>query len=250
MMTVLTGGGLCTGLYVVHARRIRSPIVDLSLMRIPTFAASLVGGGLARMGIGALPFLLAMLLQLVFGMSPLASGMITFTSAIGALTMKFTVSPIVRRYGFRSVLIGNGIISGLLLISYAAFRPGFPKTLIIATLLAGGFFRSLQFTSLNTIAYADIPSAMMSGASTLSSMGQQLFLSLGVTMAALVLHTSLRLRGTTVLSAGDFSVAFIVIGLIALASTLFFLPLDPHAGAEVSGHQPSPGIVRTAESLD
>jgi EmrB/QacA subfamily drug resistance transporter len=239
MMTVMTVGGICAALYYFHARRITYPIVDLTLMRIPTFAASVLGGGLARMGIGALPFLLAMLLQLVFGLNPFASGLITFTSAVGALTMKLTVGPIVRRFGFRSVLIGNGIISGLILISYAMFRPGVPKSLIIGTLLAGGFFRSLQFTSLNTVAYADVSQSMMSGASTLSSMAQQFFLSLGVTVAALVLHISLALRGSSTLNANDFGAAFIVIGILALASTLFFISLDHHAGAEVSGHQPA-----------
>jgi EmrB/QacA subfamily drug resistance transporter len=249
MMTVLVGGGLCAGLYVLHARRIEYPIVDLTLMKIQTFSSSVLGGGLARMGIGALPFLLAMLLQLVFGMTPFASGMVTFTSAVGALTMKFTVSPIVRRFGFRSVLIGNGLISGLLLMSYAMFRPGVPKTLIIGTLLAGGFFRSLQFTSLNTVAYADISPAMMSGASTLSSMAQQLFLSLGVSIAALTLHLCLRMRGATDLNATDFGVSFMIIGLLSVASILFFLPLEPHAGAEVSGHQPVPNLaaIETAD---
>jgi EmrB/QacA subfamily drug resistance transporter len=249
VIAVLTTGVLCTVLYVVHSRRIDTPIVDLTLMRIPTFAASVLGGGLARMGIGALPFLLAMLLQLVFGLTPFASGLITFTSAVGALTMKFTVSPIVRRFGFRSVLAGNGIISALLLMSYAAFRPGASKTLIIGTLLAGGFFRSLQFTSLNTVAYADITPPMMSGASTLSSMAQQLFLSLGVSVAALTLHISLTLRGAAVLDANDFSAAFIVIGVLSLISVLFFLPLAHHAGAEVSGHQPVPSLT-AAETAD
>jgi len=238
VITVLTAGAVCTALYILHARRIAYPIVDLTLMRIPTFAASVLGGGLSRMGIGALPFLLAMLLQLVFGLNPFASGLITFTSAIGALTMKFTVGPIVRRFGFRSVLIGNGIISALILMSYAMFRPGLPKSIMIGTLLAGGFFRSLQFTSLNTVAYADISPPMMSGATTFSSMAQQFFLSLGVTVAALVLHISLTMRGSTTLDANDFGAAFVVIGVLTLASTLFFVPLEHHAGAEVSGHQP------------
>jgi EmrB/QacA subfamily drug resistance transporter len=251
MMTVLTTSGLCSGFYIfVHAQRVPFPIVDLKLMKIPTFAASVMGGGLARMGIGALPFLLAMLLQLVFGLSPLASGMITFTSAVGALTMKFTVGPIVRRFGFRSVLIGNGIISALIMISYVSFRPGVPKTLLIGTLLAGGFFRSLQFTALNTIAYADVSQAMMSGASTLSSMAQQLFLSLGVSIAAAVLHISLTLRDGTALSATDFSIAFVVIGLLALASILFFFPLEYHAGAEVSGHRAAMPALATVEPAD
>jgi EmrB/QacA subfamily drug resistance transporter len=244
IMTMMTTGGLCAGLYILHARRIDYPIVDLRLLKIPTFSTSVLGGGLARMGIGALPFLLAMLLQLVFGLSPFASGMITFTSAIGALTMKFTVGPIVRRFGFRSVLIGNGFISALALMSYAIFRPGIPTSLMIAVLLTGGFFRSLQFTCLNTLAYADIPQSMMSGASTLASMAQQLFLSLGVTMAALVLHLSLAVRGSSTLNADDFAAAFIVIGVLALVSTLFFIPLEHYAGSEVSGHQPLSALAR------
>jgi EmrB/QacA subfamily drug resistance transporter len=240
MAAVMLSGALLMVLYFFHARRISYPIVDLSLMRIPTFATSIIGGGLSRVGIGALPFLLAMLLQLVFGLNPFASGMITFTSAIGALTMKFTVGPIVRRFGFRRVLIFNGAISALLMISYALFRPGFPTFIIIATLLAGGFFRSLQFTSLNTIAYADVSQKLMSAASTLSSMAQQLFLSLGVSVAALTLHLSLTIRHSRVLEAQDFSIAFIIVGTIALSSVLFFISLEHHAGAEVSGHQYTP----------
>ena len=249
MLSVMTAGAICTTLYVFHSRRISYPIVDLKLLKIHTFAASVLGGGLSRMGIGALPFLLAMLLQLVFGFSPFASGMITFTSAVGALTMKFTVGPIVRRLGFRSVLIGNGVISALILMLYALFRPGIPLSFIIATLLAGGFFRSLQFTSLNTLAYADVSQAMMSGASTLSSMAQQLFFSFGVTIAALVLHLSLTYRGANALDASDFSAAFIVIGLISLGSTLFFIPLADHAGAEVSGHPEGLAAIRAAEPM-
>ena len=249
MIAVMAAGAICTTLYVLHSQRITYPIVDLKLMKIHTFAASVLGGGLSRMGIGALPFLLAMLLQLVFGFSPFASGMITFTSAVGALTMKFTVGPIVRRLGFRTVLVGNGVISGLILMLYATFRPGIPLSFVIATLLAGGFFRSLQFTSLNTLAYADVSQAAMSGASTLSSMAQQLFLSFGVTVAALTLHLSLAWRGATELRAGDFAVSFIVIGLISLGSTLFFIPLAHHAGAEVSGHPGGLATLRAAEPL-
>lgn len=249
MFGMLTVGAICTTLYVLHARRISYPIVDLKLMRIPTFAAAVLGGGLSRMGIGALPFLLAMLLQLVFGFTPFASGMITFTSAIGALTMKFTVGPIVRRLGFRSVLVSNGVIGAALLMVYALFRPGVPMSFMIATLLAGGFFRSLQFTCLNTLAYADVSQAMMSGASTLSSMAQQLFISLGVTVAALTLHICLTWRGTTLVNANDFAVAFIVIGLISMGSVLFFVPLAHHAGAEVSGHLAGLALVRASDPL-
>ena len=179
VMTILAAGGICTGLYVLHARRITYPIIDLALLRIPTFAAATAGGGMARLAIGALPFLLAMLLQLVFGLTPFASGLITFTSAAGALTMKLTVGPIIRRFGFRTVLIGDSIISGAIMMGYALFRPGVPYTWIVLTLLIGGFFRSLQFTSLNTIAFADIDRRRMSRAfppstSTSAAFGREL----------------------------------------------------------------------------
>ena len=237
VMTILTGGGICSALYVMHARRIKYPIIDLKLIKIPTFAMATIGGGLFRMGIGALPFLLAMLLQLVFGLSPFASGMLTFTSAAGALFMKITAVPVIRRFGFRTVLIGNGIIASLILMSYSLFRPTTPHLVIIIALLSGGFLRSLQFTALGTLAYADVPSALMSNASSLASMAQQLFLSLGVAIAALLLHVSLGGRPASSLTSHDFTLPFVVVGVLAMLSSLLFLPLDHDAGEEVSGRR-------------
>jgi EmrB/QacA subfamily drug resistance transporter len=240
VMSALTIGGICVGLYVVHSQRISNPIVDLGLMRIPTFASATISGSLGRMGIGALPFLLAMLLQLVFGLSPFGSGMITFASAAGALMMKPTAAPIIRRWGFRRVLVCNGIISSVILMLYALFRPSTPYLVIILTLLIGGFFRSLQFTSLGTLTYADVSAPMMSSASTLASMVQQLSLSLGVSIAAMLLHLSLHLRGAHVLTTQDFMAAFIVTGVLSLISALLFLRLSSDAGWELSGHEQIP----------
>ena len=242
-------GGVCMALYILHSKRISYPIVDLSLLKIPTFLVATLGGGLFRMGIGALPFLLAMLLQVVFGLSPFASGMLTFTSAAGALFMKTTATPIIRRLGFRTILISNGVLSAFIMMSYALFRPTTPHFLIVAALLSGGFFRSLQFTALGTLAYADVPDRLMSSASTLSSMAQQLFLSLGVALGAMLLHMSLRASGSTQLSTHDFTPAFIVMGLLALLSSLFFLPLEYHAGDEVSGRQRGVELSRTPQTV-
>ena len=237
IMCVMAGGGMCMGLYVSHALRIDYPIIDLGLLKIPTFNAATLGGGLFRMGIGALPFLLAMLLQVVFGLSPLASGMLTFTSAAGALLMKATAAPIIRRVGFRSVLIGNGVLSAFIMMSYALFRASTPHVVIMLTLLTGGFFRSLQFTALNTLAYADVPDSLMSNASSLSSMAQQLFLSLGVTLGAMVLHMSLGGRSAAHLSVNGFTPAFMGMGVLALMSALLFVPLEYDAGDAVSGRR-------------
>jgi len=238
VMSATAAGGICAALYIVHSRRISNPIVDLKLMRIPTFAATQINGSLGRMGIGALPFLLAMLLQLVFGLTPFGSGLITFASAAGALMMKPTAAPIIRRWGFRTVLVGNGIIGSIILMLYALFRPSTPYVVIIGTLLVGGFFRSLQFTSLSTLTYADVPPTMMSSASTLASMVQQLSMSLGVSVAALLLHLSLHLRGAQVLTTQDFMAAFIVTGVLSVVSAVLFLRLSYDAGWELSGHEP------------
>src|SRR5580658_1944364 len=249
IMCVMAAGGLCMALYILHARRMDYPIIDLGLLKIPTFLVATLGGGLYRMGIGALPFLLAMLLQVVFGLSPFASGMLTFTSAAGALFMKATATPIIRRLGFRTVLISNGVLSSFIMMSYALFSPTTPHFMIVTALLLGGFFRSLQFTALGTLAYADVPDRLMSSASTLSSMAQQLFLSLGVALGAMLLHMSLRASGSAHLSTHDFTPAFLVMGFLALLSSLFFLPLEYHAGDEVSGRQRGVELSRTPQTV-
>ena len=234
---IIAGGALCATLYVVHARRIRYPIINLRLLSISTFNIATVGGGLFRMGIGALPFLMPLLLQLVFGLSPFASGLITFTGAAGALFMKATAPPIIRRFGFRSILLGNGVICAFIMMSYAFFTPTTPYAVIVAALLLGGFFRSLQFTALGTLAYADVPNELMSNASSLASMAQQLFLSLGVASAALLLHLSLGGRNVSTLSASDFTWPFVITGVLALIATAMYFPLEHHAGEEVSGRR-------------
>ncbi|MGP8229537.1 MAG: MFS transporter [Steroidobacteraceae bacterium] len=249
IMCVMAGGGMCMGLYILHAQHIDYPIIDLGLMKLPTFSAATLGGGLFRMGIGALPFLLAMLLQLVFGLTPLASGMLTFASAAGAMLMKATAPPIIRRLGFRSVLIGNGVLSASIMMSYALFRSTTAHFVIVLALLAGGFFRSLQFTALGSLAYADVPNSSMSSANTLASMAQQLFLSLGVAVGAMVLHISLGGRGAAHLSVHDFTPAFVVMGVLALMSSVLYIPLEYHAGNEVSGHRAGVELARTAQTI-
>ncbi len=244
---LLVVGIVLLALYYRHARAVASPIIDISLLRVQTFGASVTGGFLFRMGIGALPFLTPMMLQLGFGLTPFASGMITFAGAAGAMTMKFTAGPIIRRFGYRPVLLTNTFICAFFMALYGFFTPETPHLVIIGTLLVGGFFRSLQFTSLNTIAYADIQTPSMSRATTLSSVAQQLSLSFGVGVGALLLHMTLVMSGKPVLTASDFSPAYFIIAAIGLTSVLFFWPLPPNAGDEVSGRLPAapvpkPGI--------
>jgi hypothetical protein len=182
-------------------------------------------------------------------MSPFVSGLFTFASAAGALIIKITVGPIIRRFGFRGVLVYNGLINAVIMAGYALFKPSTPYAVIIVALLIGGFFRSLQFTSLNTLAYADVSLEAMSGANTLASMAQQLFLSLGVGTGALVLHVSLRLRHATALSSDDFVPAFLIIGVLSLLSSVCFAPLGHHAGAEVSGRRSPDELASTLQPV-
>ncbi|KAB7739703.1 MFS transporter [Parvibaculum sedimenti] len=235
IVSLLAVGIALLALYYRHTRVSAAPIIDLSLLRVQTFGASILGGFLFRMGIGALPFLTPMMLQLGFGLTPFASGMITFAGAAGAMTMKFTAGPIIRHFGYRPVLLANTFICAFFMALYGFFTAETPHLLIIAILLTGGFFRSLQFTSLNTIAFADIPVPLMSRATTLSAVGQQLSLSFGVGIGALLLHMTLVMSGNAHLTAGDFSPAFFVIAAISLGSLIFFWPLPRDAGDAVSG---------------
>ncbi|MDG3441449.1 DHA2 family efflux MFS transporter permease subunit [Nitrospirillum amazonense] len=233
--------GVLVGIVAVrHSRRHPHPLVDLDLLKTATFRISVLGGSLFRICMGAIPFLLPLMLQVGFGMTAFVSGLLTFATAAGALVMKMTAGPILRRYGFRQALVINSVLSALLTGAIGLFRPDTPVPLILLVLLVGGFFRSLQFTGLNTLAFADVPAARMSAATSLSSMVQQVSLGMGVATGALLLHTTLALHGGAQLVPHDFMVAFLTVMVIGLASFLFFIRLDPDAGAEVSGHHSHP----------
>ena len=224
--------------YVMHARRTAHPILDLSLLRTATFYTSVAGGGMFRLGIGAIPFLLPLMLQVGFGLSALDSGLITFASAFGALMMKFTAPTILRSFGFRYVLTFNALICAGFLASYSLFTPETSHIVIVLVLLVGGFFRSLQFTSLNAVAYSDISTEMMSRATALVAVAQQLFISAGVAVGAFAIEVSRWWRGDTELASTDFSFAFLVIAALSAAASLLHLQLKTDAGNAVSGHRP------------
>jgi EmrB/QacA subfamily drug resistance transporter len=234
-MTV--AGLVLLAIYVRHARRSPHPILDLSLLRIATFRLSMGAGVLFRLSVGALPFLLPLMLQVGFGMSAFESGTLTFASAAGAMTMKLTAGPILKRWGFRTVLCVNAVLSSALIAACAAFTAATPGAVVMAVLLIGGFFRSLQFTSLNTLGYADVEQSQMSQATSLVGVTQQLSLAGGVAVAALLLETARSSAGRSDLLAADFQHAFIAIGVLAVLSLVFYLRLAPEAGAEVSGHK-------------
>ncbi|HYA74746.1 MAG TPA: DHA2 family efflux MFS transporter permease subunit [Roseiarcus sp.] len=238
---LILGGGVLLAAYVRHARRDPDAIIDLKLLKSPTFFSGVVGGFLFRIGIGAIPFLLPLLLQIGFGLTPFESGSLTFAAAAGAMAMKFSASAILRRWGFRRVLIVNGVISALFLASYGLFTAHTPHWLLVAALLSGGFFRSLEFTALNALGYADIDPARMSRATSFASVVQQMSGAVGVSVAAASIESIRFALGDDQLVARDMSLSFGVVALIALSSIAIFARLKPEAGAEVSGRRVDAG---------
>lgn len=234
MVAALMGFGAATlGLYVLHARRAPAPILDLTLLKVPTFRVSVTAGSLFRIGIGAVPLLLPLMLQIGFGMDPLQSGLTTFVAAAGAMAMKATASPILTAFGFRRVLLVNGLIGATFIGINALLSPSTPIALILGILLVGGYFRSLQFTGINAIAYADIDQDRMSRAVSFASVAQQLALSVGVAVGAGVVQI-MRARHGGALELADFHWAFAAVALISASSVAVFLRLPDDAGASLA----------------
>jgi EmrB/QacA subfamily drug resistance transporter len=237
---LVAGGLLFSVASVLHARRHPHPLLDLSLLRIPTFAANCDAGSLFRLATSALPFLMPLLLQVGFGMSAFASGLLTFAQALGAMPMKICARPILRRLGFRTTLMLDALISGITIGACGFLTPETPALVILLLIFLSGFFRSLQFTALQSLAYADIPPERMSASTSLGVMLQQVANGVGVALAALILQGSLAWRGGSQLEPEDFRLAFLAVGALAVSSVLLYLRLAPDAAAEVSGHRARP----------
>jgi MFS family permease len=234
---LVVAGLVLLAVYGLHARRTAEPILDLRLIRIETFRAGIVGGSLFRVGVGAVPFLLPLMFQLAYGMSAFESGLITFVAAAGAISMKLGAAPMIRRFGFRRLLLVNGLLASLSIAVMGFLSASTPYVLAIALLFAGGFLRSLQFTALNAMAYSDIDHAQTSQATSLYTVLQQVSLSMGVVLAAFVLEAAQWLRGEETLTPQDFSIAFLVVAAVSLSAVVQYLSLSPRAGASVSGKQ-------------
>jgi EmrB/QacA subfamily drug resistance transporter len=223
--------------YLRHARNHPSPILDFSLMRVPSFKESVMAGSLTRITQGAQPFLLPLMLQLQFGLSAASAGGIVVATALGSMLMKATAGKILRRYGFRNSLTVIGWISTLGYALCAFFRPDWPIWLIFTILFFCGFFMSFQFTAYNIVAYDQIDRERMSSATSFYTTFQQLMLSLGICVGALALNTSMLVQDHTDPKLGDFSVAFLVVTAISLTATIWNRRFSPNAGSDISGHQ-------------
>lgn len=231
---LVLGGAALVG-YVVHERRHVHALLDLGLFRLATYRAGVIGGFLFRVGVGATPFLLPLMLQLGFGLSPIESGLLTFVSAIGAIFMKTIAAWILKVMGFRRVLFMNALLASAILAGFGLFRPMTPELVIIATLLVSGCCRSLQFTSLNAISYADVDAKQMGQASSLSGMLQQLALALGVAIGGYSLELLGALAGRPATALPNFYWAFVVVATISACSAWWAWRLPRHAGAEMAG---------------
>jgi len=233
---VLIAVGLVSGaLYIRHARRREHPILDLSLMQVPTFRLSVIAGSLTRITQGAQPFLLPLMLQLGFGMSAAASGSITIAGAIGSLAMKWLAPKALSRFGFRDSLILNGLLASAGYAVCGFFRPGWPVAAIFSVLAVSGFFMSFQFTAYNTIAYDEIPADRMSSATSFYATFQQLMLSFGICVGAGALHLGMLASRRATPGLGDFTAAFLVVTAISAAATIWNMKFSAQAGDELSG---------------
>src|SRR4051794_3263565 len=241
VLALIAGGAAASYAYVLHARRSPAPVLDLSLLALPTMRAAVLGGFVYRSGIGAMPFLLPLLLQLGFGLTAFQSGLITLSNVVGAMGMKTVIPIILRRVGFRRALTVNAVISAALVAACATFTPGVSFAWIVGVLIVGGFFRSLEFTSINTIAYADVDNRRMSRATSLVAVAQQVSISVGVAIGAVAVDLTLVARGqTAITAAADFQPAFIAIAVIAGSAFFIFARMPKDAGAELARRSPAP----------
>ncbi len=229
------GSALLMTLYALYARHRSDPALDLSLFAIRTFRISTMAGGLSRIGVNALPFMLPLLFQIGFGLSPVQSGSLTFISSLGTLAVKPVSGSLLRMFGFRGLLIGNGVVCAAVIAAFALVQPSTPHWLVFLHVLVFGIVRSTQFMSTNTLTYADTPSSKLSRSTSLGGVIQQLTVSFGVSIGAALLGV---IAGPGNLpNVREFHLAFLAVALVTLISSPGFLSLKPEDGAHVSRYK-------------
>jgi EmrB/QacA subfamily drug resistance transporter len=224
--------------YWHHARHSPAPVLDLGLLGIKTFKIGTVVGGLCRIGLDATPFLLPLMFQVGFGLSATEAGLLTFSSMFGAMAVRSMSRPLLRLTGFRRALVGGAVLSGVVTAGFALLSGATPHWIVVGLVFLSGCVRSIQYLALNTISYADVPSAMLSRATGFGGVAQQLARGFGVAIGAALLAA---VSAGGPVSTGHFRIAFVLIGLLPLLSALGFMQLSPGDGAEVSGHRARAG---------
>ena len=222
---------------VWHMRRSGNPMIDLSVMKVQTFATTILGGSLFRMATGATAFMLPLMFQVGFGMNPFHAGLLMVAIFTGNLAMKPGTTWVIRRFGFKQVLGCNGLVNVLFLLSYGLLAPSTPLALIVGVLFTGGLARSLHFTALNTLAFADVPPAKLRAANTLFSTAFQLSLGLGVAVGALAVRFGDWIKddlGLGAMPAADFRLGFVLIALLSLLALYDVRGLVSNAGENIS----------------
>jgi len=237
IIALLVPGALASFYALRHFRRAAWPMIRLDALQIPTFRVTMYGGSLFRSSISTVPFLLPLLFQVGFGMDPFHAGSLVLAVFVGNLTIKPATTPLIRWLGFRRLLLLNGILNVLALLACAFLTPDTPIWLVLLILYLGGVFRSIQFTGISTLAFADVPSSQMSYANTLFSTATQLAVGLGITLGAIGIRLGERVSDWLALSAVpgiSFRLAFVFIALICLAGMVDTLRLTREAGSSVS----------------
>ncbi|HEY3849373.1 MAG TPA: DHA2 family efflux MFS transporter permease subunit [Steroidobacteraceae bacterium] len=224
--------------YGLHSVRTRHPLLRLGLTRIRSFRVAVSGNLFTRLGIGGLPFLLPLLYQVGLGYTPIQSGLMIMPQALAAISFKFTLPVILRRFGYRQVLIANTVMLGLMLMLFSLIDVSTPGWLIAALAFCFGFFTSTQYTSMNTLAYADVSSEQASGASTIASTVQQMAVSFGIASASLVaaLFIPDHTRATPPEMIHGIHLALRTLGAWTILSTAVFSELKANDGDAVSAH--------------
>jgi len=236
---LLVVAGLLLAGYGMHAARAAHPLLHLELFRIRTFRAAVSGSFFTRISIGGIPFLFPLLYQVGLGYSPVQSGLLMMPQAVAAMSLKVTTPRILARFGYRGVLVANTAMLGLLIILFATIGARTAVWLVVVQLFMYGFFQSLQFTSMNTLVYADVSSAQAGGASTIASTAQQLSMSFGVAGASLVAALFVpdhQHASATQLISGIHE-AFVVLGAATILSATVFSGLKSDDGSAVSRHR-------------
>jgi EmrB/QacA subfamily drug resistance transporter len=235
-------GGVLGVLAVMHFRRAKTPLLNLDLLKIKTFAITIEGGSLFRIAISVSPFLLPLMFQVGFGLNAFQSGILMLGLFVGNLGMKPATTPVLRRFGFRAVLIWNGILTAILMLGCAVLFPQTPRFIILAVLFVNGLCRSMQFTCLSTLAFADVPKPELSSATSFFSMITQMSMGMGVAVGAIALRLAGVLDGNAhgAPTTKEFHIAFLFVSVLTLLATVDCFTLDREAGADVSGHRLSP----------
>ena len=241
--------GLVTGaIYLWHTRRTEFPLLDPKLFKNQVFRTAVVGGLFFRIGIGAFPFLMPLMLQLTFGLTPFESGLTTFVAAFGAIISKFGAERLYARFGFPRVLGVSSLLGCIFLAINGFFTPDTNHYLLMFSLFIGGLTRSFFFTGVNTFGYADISEADASQATSMAAVIQQISVALGVALAGGILEATVQINQSP-LDLADFHIAWWIVAAVAAISAVSFLRLPPDAGANVSGHRIKPLANPKAEAV-